>query len=203
MPLNLERLARSAVYNPITIRIGMGSQKTGKMADTIKQNIIYTDNSDRKKNLLNTLRKIKKPPVLIFVNSVAAVENIVYQLRSEQFHVAGIHSEMDQQIRFLIMEAFKQGINNYIYLESVDILVSTDLASRGIDFSDVTHVIIYEMPDNIEDYIHRCGRTGRAGRRGQVTAFLTNSCKIVNELRLYLKENGQVYIYIYRQFLKK
>lgn len=184
MPIGIERLCLSAVTNEIKIYISMGSKKSGKMAVNVKQNIIYVNsNYDKYNTLLDVIRRTKYPPVLIFVNSIPAVENLVYKLRQEQFHVAGLHSELDQQIRFLIMEGFKQ--------DSIDILVSTDLASRGIDFTNVKHVIIYEMPHTIEDYIHRCGRTGRAGKKGIVTSFLSNNCKISDELRLYLKENNE------------
>ncbi len=73
-----------------------------------------------------------------------------------------------------------------------DIQLATGLAARGLDIVDVSHVIMYDIPDRIEDYIHRAGRTGRAGRVGAVTAFLTHECKIAGALRDLLQQNGGI-----------
>jgi len=71
------------------------------------------------------------------------------------------------------------------------VLVATDVASRGIDVTDITHVILYDMPDQIETYVHRIGRCGRAGRQGDATSFLTYHCKCAKELRKLLKKYKQ------------
>jgi superfamily II DNA/RNA helicase len=73
----------------------------------------------------------------------------------------------------------------------VDVLIGTDLISRGIDVVDCKNVIIFDMPDSIEDYVHRSGRTGRFGREGVCTAFLTYECTIARDLRRLLKESKQ------------
>jgi len=104
-------------------------------------------------------------------------------LKDEQFHAAGIHSMKIQEYRFRVMGAFKDG--------HLDILVGTDLISRGIDVIDCKNVIIYDMPDSIEDYVHRSGRTGRFGTEGLCTAFLTYECTIARELRKLLKDSEQ------------
>ena len=89
--------------------------------------------------------------------------------------MAGLHSQKEQDYRFKLTAAFKAG--------KVDVLLASDLASRGLDIPEVTHVINYDIPDTIEDYIHRCGRTGRMARHGLTTSFLTLDCKIATELR--------------------
>ena len=89
---------------------------------------------------------------------------------------------MPQSDRFKALTEFRNG--------NLDVLVATDLASRGLDIPDITHVINYDTPNTIEDYIHRCGRTGRFGRPGQATTFLTLECKIAEDLKFLLESTG-------------
>lgn len=133
---------------------------------------------------LETLRSIPAPPVLVFVNSIAAIENLVAMLRLEQFHVCGIHSEYPQELRAAIVRAFREG--------GIDVLVCASLLERGIDF-DVDEVILYEVPDTIEKVKHRAGRTGRGGRKGRVTVLITKECKILGEYKRLLKSSRQVW----------
>ena len=135
--------------------------------------------------LLDVLRSIESPPVLIFVNSIPSINYLVTQLKQEQFHCCGIHSDYPQEIRNAIVRAFREG--------GVDVLVCSSLLERGIDFQ-VDQVIIYEMPDTIEKLKHRAGRTGRAGRKGTVTVFISKECTILREYRRLLRENHQVII---------
>ena len=79
-------------------------------------------------------------------------------VKKEQFHASGLHSEKSQDYRFKLVSAFREG--------KVDVLVATDVGSRGLDFPEVAHVVNYDLPDSIEDYVHRCGRTGRMGHFG-------------------------------------
>jgi len=179
LPLAVERLARSAVMNPIYIRIGI----VGNINKNIEQDIIFMHSYQKPNQLLEQIRLIEKPPVLIFCNSTHSVDKVVEILKAEQFHVAGLHSEKTQPHRSQVMKAFKE--------QQLDVLVATDIASRGIDVKDVTAVIIYDMPNTIEDYIHRAGRTGRAGQLGRAIAFLTFECTIAAELKELLKKTRQ------------
>jgi len=178
-PPAVERLVRSAVYDPIYVRVGSGDSA----AETITQNVIFMHSGEKRTKLLEILREIPKPPVLIFANSHHTVDYLVKLLREEQFHAAGLHSDKAQPYRFRVMKAFKDG--------ALDILVATDVAARGIDVNDITCVIQYDLPDKIEDYIHRSGRTGRAGKAGIAVAFLTLDCKIADDLRKVLKQAKQ------------
>ena len=180
MPNSLERLARSAVLNPITIKVG----QLGAIPTNITQNVIFVNTYQKREKLLQILRKIERPPVIIFCNYYTTVDKLVLFLRNEQFHVAGIHSNKTQQYRFRVMKAFKE--------QQLDILISSDLISRGIDIIDCQHVILYDIPNTtIEDYIHRTGRTGRIGKVGTSTSFLTFDCKIAKELKELLKQTNQ------------
>lgn len=82
---------------------------------------------------------------------------------------------------------------NSLFIGGIDILVCSSLLERGIDF-DIDQVIIYEMPDSIEKFKHRAGRTGRAGKKGSVTVFVSRECTILREYRRLLRENHQVTI---------
>ena len=171
LPESLERLARSAVMNPVEIQVG-SVQVT---ATNIEHRVIFLHTYEKPAKVLEVLRETTFPPVIVFASSIQAVDFLVRHLRKEQFHAAGLHSEKTQDYRFKLTSGFKAG--------KVDVLVASDLASRGLDIPDVTHVINYDMPETIEDYIHRCGRTGRMARHGLATSFLTLDCKIAPELR--------------------
>ena len=135
---------------------------------------------------------IQQPPVLIFVNSIGAIEDLVAKLRQEQFHCCGIHSQYPQRIRDAIMRAFTEGEDwrEMKRIGGLDILVTSSLLERGIDLC-VDNVIIYEMPDTIEKFLHRAGRTGRADRKGTVTAFITNGWALIQEYRTLLRQAHQ------------
>eukprot|EP01122_Echinamoeba_exundans_P009403 TRINITY_DN3317_c0_g2_i1.p1 TRINITY_DN3317_c0_g2~~TRINITY_DN3317_c0_g2_i1.p1 ORF type:complete len:504 (+),score=52.24 TRINITY_DN3317_c0_g2_i1:360-1871(+) len=191
MPQGVIRLARSAVLDPVIIKIGSARrQEASGAADgsgnssipkNIKQHVIFVQSSTKNQKLLDAIRKTPSPPVIIFCGHITTVDKIVDFLRAEQFHVAGLHSEKAQEYRFKVVETMRRG--------RLDILVATDIASRGLDFQDITHVIQYDLPETIEDYIHRVGRTGRAGREGHATALLTYHCKIAGPLRQLLRES--------------
>ena len=170
----MQRLINSCVVSPITLRVNSVDMTHGGLSSdvTVVTRVVtsntrfvrFLHSSHTKDALLDTLRSISEPPVLIFVNSIGAIESLVVQLRQEQFHVCGIHSEYPQELRSAVVRAFREG--------GVDILVCASLLERGIDF-DVDEVILYEVPDTIEKVKHRAGRTGRGGNKGRVTVFIT------------------------------
>ena len=180
MPESLERLARSAVLNPITIQVG----PVGLISPTIQQNVTFLYHYEKPTKLLQVLRSTPCPPVIVFTSSIQNVDYVTELLKKEQFHASGLHSEKSQDYRFKLVSAFREG--------KVDVLVATDVGSRGLDFPEVTHVINYDLPDSIEGYVHRCGRTGRMGHFGVATSFLTLDCKIAEELKEMLEVMDQV-----------
>lgn len=155
----------------------------GVTAVGVEQRVEFVHSYQKSKKLLETLRRTEAPPVLVFCNTISTVDEVTELLRREQFHVAGLHSEREQSIRFKIVNALRSG--------GVDVLVTTDLASRGIDVPGITHVINYDMPLTIEGYVHRCGRTARWQQAGRATSFLTLECKIASELKDLLVSLGQ------------
>ena len=178
LPQSLERLVRSAVIDLVYICAGIQDS----VPLNIFQDVRFTHTYLKPSLLLDVVRQIPYPPVLIFTHSKGKADEVCALLFEEQFHVASIHSGKEQHVRNEIMEGFR---NN-----EFDILVATDLISRGLDIPSVSHVINFETPDSIEDYIHRCGRTGRFGREGTATTFLTLECKIAKELREMLESTN-------------
>ncbi|KAG1700326.1 hypothetical protein DVH05_012127 [Phytophthora capsici] len=197
LPAFLPRLARSAVLRPITIRVDEAniqaqSSITSSSATTLAlsagSNVIHDVQfmrpAEKNSRLLSVLRATKQPPVLVFCNSRLSVERVGRLLRNEQFHVAPLHGGQSQGYRTQVLRLFRAGY--------VDVLVATDLASRGLDLPGVENVVLFDMPHAIEDYIHRCGRTGRrpgsdgGGSTGKATSFLTRECSIAVELKQVL-----------------
>jgi len=107
-------------------------------------------------------------------------------LYNNGYSAASIHGDRNQQEREAALEAFKSG--------RVQILVATDVAARGLDIHAVRHVINFDLPHDIDDYVHRIGRTGRAGNNGYATAFINEkNSNIVSDLLVVLDECGQTY----------
>ncbi|ETI31151.1 hypothetical protein F441_21748 [Phytophthora nicotianae CJ01A1] len=211
LPVFLPRLARSAVLRPVTIRVeeaNMATQAPCPLSNqatsatpmtmlalsttsTVVHDVQFMRLAEKPFRLFRVLRATKHPPVLIFCNSRSSVERVARLLRYEQFHVAPLHAGQSQGYRTRALRAFRAGY--------VDVLVATDLASRGLDLPGVKHVVLFDMPSTIEDYVHRCGRTGRhpggdfevSGASGKVTSFLTRECAIAMELKQVLSAARQ------------
>jgi superfamily II DNA/RNA helicase len=141
------------------------SVKTGETAKNVEQDIVRIERHDDKipklEELLNTEGFDR---VLIFVNTKREVDHLDQHLYDKGFDVESIHGERKQNERKRSIESFKSGRSK--------ILVATDVAARGLDINDVTHVINYDIPMNYEDYIHRVGRTGRANKKGLALTFV-------------------------------
>lgn len=175
LPESLERIARSAVVDPVYVCCGVKNH----VPRNIHQEVQFLHTYQKREYLLDVLRRIPYPPVIVFASSKEKVDRITQLLQDEQFHAAALHSGYPQSHRNNVLDSFRN-------LE-LDILVATDLASRGLDVPTVTHIINFDTPDTIEDYIHRVGRTGRFGREGHVTTLLTLDCKIAAELKELLE----------------
>ena len=125
---------------------------------------LYHVGSDRKfQLLLGLLKREEWSRMLIFVNTKAGVENLTYRLKGNGWPAEGITGDLPQRKRFQLMAQFKKG--------QIKILVATDVASRGIHVEDISHVINYDLPQESENYVHRIGRTARAGKTGKAISL--------------------------------
>jgi ATP-dependent RNA helicase DeaD len=131
----------------------------------IRQVCYGMDQKDKLNTLLKVLRKDEVHKVMIFCNTKTWAESLGTILRRKGLPASSIHSGLSQQRRNAVIQEFKTG--------KIGILVATDVAARGLHIDDVTHVINYDLPKNPKDYVHRIGRTGRAGEEGDAISFCT------------------------------
>lgn len=162
MPPAVERLAKSYMRKPATVLIG----ESGKPTDRVKQEVHLLNHEEHKKSrLMTVLQAGFEPPVVVFVNSKKGAELLAKNLSKIGYSAVTLHGGKGQEHRQYALESIKNG--------SKEILVATDIAGRGIDIKDVSLVINFDMAKTVEQYIHRIGRTGRAGKTGVAVTFLT------------------------------
>ncbi|KIM80749.1 hypothetical protein PILCRDRAFT_822015 [Piloderma croceum F 1598] len=164
MPPAVERLARKYLKKPAVITIG----EAGRAVDTVEQRVEFVSGDEKKKlKLLEILNSgAFASPIIVFVNQKKTADMVAKDLQRAGWSAATLHSGKNQEQREASLQSLRSG-------ES-DILVATDLAGRGIDVQDVSLVINFQMAGTIEAYVHRIGRTGRAGKLGTAITFLTN-----------------------------
>jgi len=180
MPPEVEKLAQRYMRFPAIVRIG--DSETGKNRN-IKQEVYLCPSEEAKPNKLVQLAKTTAPPIIVFVNSKIACEDVAKILFQNRFRCTTLHSGKSQDLRETSLDGFKSG--------KYDILVATDVAGRGLDIANVTHVINYEMAKEIDRYSHRIGRTGRAGKTGLASTLLTEKDKPVLEALIkYLRSTN-------------
>lgn len=161
MPSAVERMARKYLRRPAYVYIG----SIGKPVERVEQIVFMVSEQEKRKKLLNILQRGISPPILIFVNQKKGADVLCRGLEKLGYNATTLHGGKGQEQRESSLAALKAGTK--------DILVATDVAGRGIDIKDVSLVLNYDMTKNIEDYTHRIGRTGRAGKHGKAISFLT------------------------------
>ncbi|KAG9286717.1 hypothetical protein G9A89_012267 [Geosiphon pyriformis] len=164
MPPAVERLAKRYLRRPAVVTIGTA----GQAVDTVEQRVeMIHDESRKKGRLLELLHGSYDPPIIIFVNQKKGCDVLARALNKLGYRATTLHGGKTQEQRESALAHLKTG--------TMDILVATDVAGRGIDVKNVSLVINYDMAKNIEDYTHRIGRTGRAGKSGVAITFLSPS----------------------------
>ncbi|MDI9349562.1 MAG: DEAD/DEAH box helicase [Candidatus Symbiobacter sp.] len=161
MSPEIKLLADKFLNNPKEITVS----KPATTASTVAQHLIITHERQKREALRALLRAEAVKNAIIFCNRKITVTTLLQSLRRHGFSVAALHGDMPQSSRTTTLESFR---NNEITL-----LVASDVAARGLDISDLSHVINFDVPINAEDYVHRIGRTGRAGRLGRAFTFAT------------------------------
>lgn len=178
-PKSIQRLAEDFLYGYIFLKVG----RIGSTTESITQRVRWIEDVEKKKTLLEVIPTINGL-TLVFTETKRMADHLEEYLYTSGFSAASIHGDRTQQEREAALEAFKTG--------QVQILVATDVASRGLDISNVKHVINYDLPHDIDDYVHRIGRTGRAGNDGYATAFFNEkNGNIASDLVVLLEEAGQ------------
>ena len=158
MPDEIRDLSRDILDDPITVQIGMIAP-----AKTVSHALYPVTEPLKKQVLLNMLQQTAMGRVMIFTRTKRRARFLAGDLENARYHVAALQGNMSQNRRLQAINGFRDG--------KYDVLVATDLASRGIDVSEVSHVINFDMPNTVDAYIHRIGRTGRAEQTGEAFTF--------------------------------
>jgi superfamily II DNA/RNA helicase len=164
MPPEIQRITEQFLHNPVKVEVS----RAASTATTITQRLVRSGKKDFEKR--DTLRALIRDAeslknAIIFCNRKSEVATVYKSLQKHEFSVAALHGDMDQSARTAALTAFRDG--------KTQLLVASDVAARGLDIPDVSHVFNYDTPHHAEDYVHRIGRTGRAGRLGTAITIVT------------------------------
>ncbi len=159
MPEDIRKLAGSILKDPITVQIGAIAP-----AKTVSHTLFPVSQKRKKDLLLATLEHTATGRVLVFTRTKYRARNLARDLAKRRYRVAALQGNMSQNRRQEAINGFRDG--------KYDILVATDIAARGIDVSNISHVINFDMPDTVDAYTHRIGRTGRVHRTGEAFTFV-------------------------------
>jgi len=162
MPTGIQKMAHSILTNPVEVKIAIS-----KPADNVTQHI-YICHEDKKEILLHTLlSKSTYERILMFVSKKSKVKELSRSMKLKKLTIGSMHSDLTQQERDNIMYEFRN--------HRINMLIATDIVSRGIDIDDIQLVVNYDTPHDPEDYVHRIGRTARANRQGVAITFVSPS----------------------------
>jgi ATP-dependent RNA helicase RhlE len=160
MPAEIRKLAEESLTEPVTVQVGITAP-----ADTVSHALYPVDQKQKTPLLLQLLKQTTTGPVLVFTRTKQRAKRLGEQLRRAGYKAASLQGNLSQNRRQDAISGFRNG--------TYQILVATDIAARGIDIANVSHVINYDIPDTPDAYIHRIGRTGRATRTGDAFTLLT------------------------------
>lgn len=185
-PKEVQGLARDFLHDPIQVNIGSLDISAN---ERVTQRVITCAPYDKMRFLIEELSQImasaEAGKVIIFVGKKITADMVADQLSRERFPAVALHGDKSQSARDWVMRQFKAGHSA--------IMVATDVAARGLDVKEINYVINFDMPKNIEDYVHRIGRTGRAGNYGTAISFFNpqEDGKLARELIRILEEAKQ------------
>ena len=179
-PKKFQDFAKQTLVRPIVVNVG----RAGAANLDVIQEVEYVKQEAKIVYLLECLQKTA-PPVVIFCEKKGDVDDIHEYLLLKGVEAVSIHGGKDQEERNEAIALYKAG--------KKDVVVATDVAAKGLDFADIQHVINFDMPSEIENYVHRIGRTGRCGKTGVATTFINKSCEETTllDLKHLLKEAHQ------------
>ncbi|HWZ47689.1 MAG TPA: helicase-related protein, partial [Herbaspirillum sp.] len=158
----IRRLAASFQNDPITIEVA----RSNATADNVSQTIYKVDDGSKAEAISYIIRERALKQVIVFSNTKIGASKLARHLENEGVKASAIHGDKSQNERMAALEAFKQG--------EIEVLVATDVAARGLDIAELPCVINFDLPYNAEDYVHRIGRTGRAGASGDAISLFSD-----------------------------
>lgn len=159
MPPEIEKLAHSILVNPLRVEV----TPVSSTAELISQNVMFVDRENKRPLLKHVLDDKTLKRVIVFSRTKHGANRIAEYLGKNGIHADAIHGNKSQSARQKALDNFRTG--------KIRVLIATDIAARGIDIDDITHVINFDLPNVSEDYVHRIGRTARAGASGVAISF--------------------------------
>lgn len=180
MPPEITRLTETFLHNPVRVEVARASTT----ATTITQGLVAAPSGGMKREVLRQLIRnaTDLKNAIIFCNRKRDVAILYASLTKHGFAAGALHGDMDQRARMTSLDAFKNG--------DVNLLVCSDVAARGLDIPDVSHVFNFDVPTHAEDYVHRIGRTGRAGRLGTAYTLVTHAdTACLDDIQKLIKQN--------------
>ncbi|CAJ0959067.1 unnamed protein product, partial [Mesorhabditis belari] len=181
-PNEIKKLAEDFL-KPNFVHLAVG--RIGSTSQNIDQNVIWVEEYEKRGQLQHLLdNEERNALILVFVETRRAANDLAFQLQRAGHRAVAIHGDLKQLDRERNLEMFKNGSN--------PILVATAVAARGLDIPNVKHVINYDMPNDVDEYVHRIGRTGRCGNQGQASSFFAEKNKgLARDLLAVLNESNQ------------
>jgi ATP-dependent RNA helicase RhlE len=178
----IKSLAYDIVRNAIRIQIA----PKNPVSKNVQHAVAFVEMDDKRFFLENILKEYEQEKFIVFVRTKVRVERVVSAMLRANIMTEALHGGIEQKERFAILERFRTGQNR--------VLVTTDVAARGIDIPSMDYVLNYDLPENPENYVHRCGRTGRGVSRGQALSFCSKSeIKLLEQIESYTGEEIERY----------
>jgi ATP-dependent RNA helicase RhlE len=162
MPTAIAQLSRTILHNPSRVEVAPAAS----VVDTIRQGLYYVEKPEKSRLLVNILKENEDKSVLVFSRTKHGADKIARIMNKSGINCDAIHGNKSQNARQRALNNFKSG--------KTHVIIATDIAARGIDIDNLQLVINYDLPDVAETYVHRIGRTGRAGHRGTAITFCSN-----------------------------
>jgi ATP-dependent RNA helicase RhlE len=174
----IKRLANSYLQDPILVEVA----RPNATATNVEQLFLSVADDDKRRAVLKVLKERQITQAIVFVNSKLGAARLSRSFERDGLRASALHGDKSQDERLKTLAAFKGG--------EVDILVATDVAARGLDIADLPAVFNFDVPFNAEDYIHRIGRTGRAGASGiAVTLVTRNDARLIGDIEKLIKKS--------------
>ncbi|WP_026075649.1 DEAD/DEAH box helicase [Noviherbaspirillum massiliense] len=174
----IKKLASTFLNRPVTIEVA----RSNATAENVTQVIYKVDEDAKRDAILHLIRERNLKQVIVFSNTKIGASRLARHLEKEGVKAAAIHGDKTQGERMAALDAFKQG--------TIEVLVATDVAARGLDIAELPCVINYDLPYNAEDYVHRIGRTGRAGASGDaISLYSDKDSRLLTDIEKLIKNS--------------
>lgn len=182
----ISKKIKSLAYDVVRDAIRIQISPKNPVAQNIDHAVAFIQMDDKRFFLENILKEYPENMFIVFARTKVRVERIVAAMERVGVKTEALHGGIEQKDRFAILDRFRAGENR--------VLITTDVAARGIDIPSMDYVINYDLPDDPENYVHRCGRTGRGNRRGQALSFCSDSeKKLLEDIEEYTGEEIEHY----------